>query len=325
VTKTVRDDLTISTPVLPASILTACSGHPNHIQNAPSSARFYPQQNTLHTAASANMAIFGPHVLAAAPPPNTRLISAPLYARYVSGVCVQGEPSTVEKFFAPSNLEPDETPSHTFVASGKKEIPRKPNTLRRPSLSLRRSLSRLRSNSPPTVTGGHRRCQSEKDAEAPPSQAQSDSACTSPRLSRQSSATKRSWPSLGLSRNVVFDAAPRYKIHELDAIPEPPSAKGDSFPIIAATTCIHAITTDAPNPAPTTQKKKPLPVRPKRADSGTGSEFNDFVFDEEPKCFSNMVAMQAYEERMALYDSMPNYWTTTEYGLGDWNGGIKGL
>jgi hypothetical protein len=35
--------------------------------------------------------------------------------------------------------------------------------------------------------------------------------------------------------------------------------------------------------------------------------------------------MQAYEERMALYDSMPNYWTTTEYGLGDWNGGIKGL
>ena len=278
------------------------------------------------------MAIFGTHVAAAAPPLNTRLISAPLYARYVSGVCVQGEPSTVESFFAPSNLEPDEPPSHTFVASGKKEIPRRAtgisNTLRRPSLSLKRSLSRLRSNSPP-ITSGHRRCQSEKATEVPTSNPQSDSACTSPSLSREST-IKRSWPSLGLSRNVVFDAAPRYKIHELGAIPEPPPTD-DTFPEFSPTSCIHAITTDAPNPAsatnraPTTQKKKPVPVRPKRADSGTGDEFHDFVFDEEPKCFSNMVAMQAYEERMAMYDSMPNYWTTTEYGLGEWNGGIRGL
>jgi hypothetical protein len=256
------------------------------------------------------MAIFGTHTA----PPTARLISAPMHARYVSGVSVDEEPSALQGYFALSKLEPDELPSHTFVAQGKTEIPQSniiSCPIRRRNLSLKRSLSRLRSNSGPHASVPHRRCQSEKHIELPTTHEQSDTELPSPSQICRASTGKRSWTSLGLGRNVVYDAAPRHKASELGTVPAPPPK---DLPRPSPPAHVRTISTNSVASS-TAEKDKPLPARPRRVDSAAGSDYSDFStfsVDEEPMCFQNIVAIQDYEERLALYDAKMNYWAMPE-------------
>lgn len=86
--------------------------------------------------------------------PRTLTISGPFDPRHVSGVTIPGVITPAvgqENATTVSGLEPDETPSHTFVAQGNIEVPRRSNTiaisLGRPVLRLRTSFSMLRGQS----------------------------------------------------------------------------------------------------------------------------------------------------------------------------------
>ncbi|KAF2877764.1 hypothetical protein BDV95DRAFT_600464 [Massariosphaeria phaeospora] len=86
-------------------------------------------------------------------------ISGPFDARHVGGVSIPGvqRPSVVAARVQHSvqrslTLEPDQPPSHTNAATGTTEVPRRransfADSIRRPSLRLRTSISRLRSRS----------------------------------------------------------------------------------------------------------------------------------------------------------------------------------
>lgn len=81
------------------------------------------------------------------------IISGPMNAKHLGGIDVMGgtQPSILDNYFDKTMLEPDELPSHTYVATGNIEVPKRSDTIagaiRRPSGSLRRSFSKLRRNS----------------------------------------------------------------------------------------------------------------------------------------------------------------------------------
>ncbi|KAH7410023.1 hypothetical protein DE146DRAFT_334446 [Phaeosphaeria sp. MPI-PUGE-AT-0046c] len=81
------------------------------------------------------------------------VISGPMDAKHVGGInvlCGQ-QPSMLDNYFSKNTLEPDQLPSHTFVATGNIEVPKRSETIavtiRRPSVAIRRSFSRLRRSS----------------------------------------------------------------------------------------------------------------------------------------------------------------------------------
>lgn len=84
---------------------------------------------------------------------KTLVISGPIDAKHVGGINVMGgqQPSIVDNYFSKNALEPDQLPSHTFVATGNIEVPRRSDTfggtVRHPSVAIRRSLSKLRRSS----------------------------------------------------------------------------------------------------------------------------------------------------------------------------------
>jgi hypothetical protein len=69
-----------------------------------------------------------------------------------------------------------------------------------------------------------------------------------------------------------------------------------------------------------TETAPPLPARPKRADSGTAVDFDSRSLIEKPKSFKDILAIQNYKDRMALYEKTRNYWANAEHGLAEWTG-----
>lgn len=84
---------------------------------------------------------------------KTLVISGPIDAKHVGGVNIMSgqQPSMIDSYFSKTALEPDQLPSHTFVATGNIEVPRRSDTfagtVRHPSVAIRRSLSKLRRSS----------------------------------------------------------------------------------------------------------------------------------------------------------------------------------
>jgi hypothetical protein len=136
------------------------------------------------------------------------IISGPMDAKHVGGVNVMGgnQPSMLDSYFDTPKLEPDELPSHTFAAKGKFEVPRRAETfseaIRQPSLSLRKSISKMRRSSVSSISEPRR-------ATTPPSKTntileRSDSVVTrtSPRPLRMQSSLSRLRQKVGLDRDV---------------------------------------------------------------------------------------------------------------------------
>ncbi|KAF2631489.1 hypothetical protein BU25DRAFT_407141 [Macroventuria anomochaeta] len=275
------------------------------------------------------MPIFGSHSNAVTPP-KSRLISGPMHARHVGGVSITGGTggnTSLDSYFAPTSLEPDELPSHTYAASGKIEVPRRSNTftnaVRRPSLSLKRSISRLRGGSGSQGSEGHKRSQS--DNRPIMTSMRSDPAVSSVHQAIQRKPSPiPSRPNTSLDWD-VYTSTTRPKSPETDAIPEPPPK---DYPRINSkismySSSAYSAVTDYEQP-PTKETPPPLPVRPRRADSGTAIEFDDVPAEERPMGFKEIAAMQSYKDRMALYEKTRDYWANAEHGLAEWTGRTGG-
>lgn len=272
------------------------------------------------------MPIFGSYS-SVVTPPKSRLISAPMHARHVGGVSITAETggnTSLDSYFAPTSLEPDELPSHTYAASGKIEVPRRSNTftsaVRRPSLSLKRSISRLRSGSIPRGPGGHKRSQSDNRATMQTTKSDSPVSRT---IQRKPSPTPAQ-PSMSLDWK-VHKTTTRAKTSELDAVPEPPPK---DYPRITPkisiyTMSTYSVVTDYTQP-PRKETPPPLPVRSRRADSGTAINFDDVPAEERPMGFKEIVTTQSYKDRMALYEKTRDYWANAEHGLAEWTGRTGG-
>jgi hypothetical protein len=270
---------------------------------------------------SFTMPIFGSHS-GGMTPPKARLISGPMHARHVGGVSITGGTggnTSLDSYFAPTSLEPDELPSHTYAANGITEVPRRSNTftnaVRRPSLSLKRSISRLRGGS-----GSHKRSQSDNRPTMPTTK--SDTAVTQSIQRKASPISTQT--NMGLDWD-VYDPTARVKTPELNTAPKPPpkdyprlNTKVSMYSMSA-----YSVITDYEQP-PRKETPPPLPGRPRRADSGTAIEFDDVPEEVRPIGFKEIAAMQSYADRMALYEKTRNYWANAEHGLAEWTGRTGG-
>lgn len=269
------------------------------------------------------MPIFGSHSNAANKP-KSRLISGPMHARHVGGVNITGGTggnTSLDSYFAPTSLEPDELPSHTYAASGVVEVPRRSNTftkvVRQPSLSLKRSLSRLRSNS---ISQGHKRSQS--DNRPAMMATKSDPIVPLPIQRKASPIPAR--PNTDLDWDVQTS---EHGSESAGAAVVPPPLPKDAHRLNAKVSMysmsaysVHSDYEAIPRKGP----PPPLPIRPRRSDSGTAISFDYIPEEARPMGFKEIAAVQNYNDRMALYEKTRDYWANAEHGLAEWTGRTGG-
>lgn len=269
------------------------------------------------------MAIFGPHSNTATIS-RSRLISAPMHARHVGGVSITGGTggnTSLDSYFVPTSLEPDELPSHTYAASGIIEVPRRSNTfgnaVRRPSLSLKRSLSRLRSGS---ISQGHKRSQSDNRSAMMTSRSDP---VVMPSIQRKPSAALPR-PKLSFESD-VYAPSIEAKPAEMEVVPPPPPK---DLPRLTANVPMNSTQAHPANLHNELVEIKdtppPLPVKPKRSDSGSAVAFDGVSQETRPKGFKEIAAIRSYQERMALYERTRDYWANAEHGLAEWTGRTGG-
>lgn len=296
---------------------------------------------------------------------KTLTISGPMNAKHVGGVNVTGSNGpNVDNYFANTSLQPDELPSHTFVASGTTEVPRRADTIasviRRPSISIKRSLSKLRTKSISHFPQVHRDNDGDEQFDMPIARTDSTKA---PRPLKMQSSMSRLRQKVGLDRDLHEPIpVPKAKTPEPETAPEPvqkdypPLKMRKSIARLTTASSIYTISPDAENSrtstalqrqsstlqrqpssaqrraSPTPQRlpsnaKNPVPtrpVRPKRADSGTAIDFNDVPVQERPIPFKDILAVQSFADRMAMYKKTRDYWANADHGLLEWTGRAAG-
>lgn len=284
-------------------------------------------------------------------------------AKHIGGVSVTASNnSSLDSYFTNTTLEPDELPSHTFVATGTTEVPRRSDTIagaiRRPSISLKRSLSRLRraSISHSHLPDLHRKHAGEHLADMPVARSNSTKA---PRPLKMQSSMSRLRQKVGLDREFYQPPVPKSMTPEPETAPKP--VQKDYPPLrprrsLARLTTASSIYPESevartstiiqrqpstiqrqtsvirpqpsaiqrpPSPpmqrqSSTAQKSKQPSVRPKRADSGTAIDFGDVPVDQRPLGFKEILAVQSLADRMALYKKTREYWANADHGLMEW-------
>ncbi|KAF1945773.1 hypothetical protein EJ02DRAFT_25132 [Clathrospora elynae] len=287
---------------------------------------------------------------------KTLVISGPMDAKHVGGVNIVGSMGGIDSYFVNAALVPDELPSHTFVATGKTEVPRRSHTiastLRRPSLSIKRSLSKLRRRS-----GSHHpeHCQSEYEHQAEQTMKKSDS-INAPRSLRMQSSISRLRQRVGLDRD-LYGMVPVSKTPTPEPQMTPKSIQKDYPPLnnrkaltrLTTASSIYTNTSEIENtrisvtlqrqasvlqrqPSTVQRRLSPIkhqpsntkaqlprpPVRPKRVDSGTAIELNHVPVQERPIPFKDIMAVSSLAERMAMYKKTREYWASADHGLITW-------
>ena len=154
------------------------------------------------------------------------VISGPMDAKHVGGVNVMSGSTQsigIDSYFKNTTLEPDETPSHTFVATGNIEVPRRSdtiaNTIRQPSLSIKRSISKLRRKSISHMPNVHHRAEPEQQGETSIGRTAST---TSHRPVRMQSSISRLRQRVGLDRDQHANGStPNASSQEPEITPQP--------------------------------------------------------------------------------------------------------
>jgi hypothetical protein len=297
------------------------------------------------------------------------VISGPMDAKHMGGVDVMGgmQPSIIDSYFNNTELKPDGFPSHTFVAAGKIEVPKRSVTvassIRRPSPSLRGSFSKLRRQSVSHVPDLRSTSESKKRSDMELDRSDSVNTKSSARPLRMQSSLSRLRQRVGLDRDLYEPAVVSKPVtSESKATSE--SVKGYQAPLrtrkslsrVISYSSFKSAEPDLPKPSalmhqqpslppqsvstvqrrplPTmhqpsivstvTISSKPLPVRPKRADSGTAIDFDRVPVKERPLPFQNIMAVQSLAERMELYKKTREYWAYADHGLIEWTGHASG-
>ncbi|KAH7378214.1 hypothetical protein BKA66DRAFT_442881 [Pyrenochaeta sp. MPI-SDFR-AT-0127] len=300
--------------------------------------------------------------------PKTINISGPMNAKHVGGVNVGGNSGSIlDSYFANSTLEPDETPSHTYVAIGTTEVPRRSNTIasviRQPSVSLKNSLSHFRTSSTSHLTDLYRKHDVERQANIAVTRSKS---AKQPQPLRMQSSMSRLRQRVGLDRDIHAPiSVSKPIIPDPEVAPAPPQKDYPSLKSrasLARLTTAPSNSTDSPEvhvgratsiqyrqastfqrqsstiikhssndqqqqkrPSPAIQRQlsnlqteKQLPVRPKRADSGTAIDLDDVPVQQRPIPFKQILAEKSFTRRMALYKKTRDYWATADHGLIEW-------
>ncbi|PVI07452.1 hypothetical protein DM02DRAFT_327085 [Periconia macrospinosa] len=266
--------------------------------------------------------------------PTTLRISAPFDARHVGGVSIPGATNPLRGTGpAPVPLEPDETPSHTFAATGNIEVPRRSNSiassLSKPSLRLKTSLSLLRGRSQgnsPSPMSAH---QNKKEGESPMEYTNSSPHHSSPVQSvRKGLSSSRRWQRIHRDEPTpvtsIIPPTTKAEVRPLHAEMStrplaPVPSRVDLAPPPKATPHeyrVQPLLESTPTPPP--KPPKTQPVRPRRADSGTAIDLDGVSPSERPLGFQQIRAVPSLAERMALYKKTREYWATADHGLTDW-------
>jgi hypothetical protein len=277
------------------------------------------------------------------------------------------QPSLLDSYFSKNPLQPDELPSHTFVAQGKTEVPRRSDTIagtiRRPDLSIRHSISRLRRKSISHTS--EKRSSSEERNNINIAPDRSDSVMTKKdvRPLRMQSSLSRLRQRVGLDKDLyVSPPVSKPATPEPEAAPSPiqkdypPLRMRKSFSRIASYASSHYSEPEQiipsmpmmPHPPsiqrqPSTIQRKPSPqprqpvvaatkpipntkllARPKRADSGTAIAFDDLPEQQRPMPFQEIMAVQSFADRMAMYKKTREFWACADHGLVEWTGKAGG-
>lgn len=270
--------------------------------------------------------------------PTKLSISAPFDPRHVSGVSIPGVTvPLIGQATASVPLEPDETPSHTFVATGNIEVPRRSNSiahsLSRPSLRLKSSISMLRGRSQSNSSALQNTQDQKKEEErgSPPERTDmSPHRKPSTQHLRKKSSSSRLWmkihrdepaPVTSTIPQVVSREARTYQAERNNAPLFRTPSYGTPMPPPKATPYEYdyrnrPLPERLPTPPP--KPEKALPNRPKRADSGTAIDLDDVPPEERPLGFQEIMAMPSFSDRMALYKRSRDYWATADHGLIEW-------
>ncbi|KAG9190239.1 hypothetical protein G6011_08327 [Alternaria panax] len=276
---------------------------------------------------------------------KTLVISGPMDAKHVGGVNVLGNGgSSLNNYFPSTAIVPDERPSHTFVAVGRTEVPRRSDTvagtLRRPSVSLTRSLSRLRRSS-----SSHRTEVARGAGEEQQVHSQMEISNNTGRPLMMQSSMSRLRQKVGLDRE-LYDTMPITKTPTPEPVPIPEPVEKDYLPQQDRRALARLTTTSSIYSTPDLdfsgtripRKQQPLviqrrpspskpqspiasaqlPARSKRADSGTAIDFKDVPLQERPIPFKEIMAAPILAERMAMYKKTREYWAHADHGLIAW-------
>jgi hypothetical protein len=296
---------------------------------------------------------------------NALVISCPMDPKHVGGINVTGgkQPSILDSYFSKTALEPDEVPSHTYAATGNIEVPKRSDTIagaiRRPNVSLKRNLSKLRRKSLSHVSEIHSLTQSNRNTNGPIARSESVKTKDNTRSLRMQSSLSHLRQRLGLDR----------ELHESATISKPIAAEPErapapiekDYPPLQTRKPLSRATSHASSkyPEPKRQvmsnsvQRKPSSVQqeasaiqrrlppasqeplaisstskqqvpPKRADSGTAIALDEIPVLERPLPFKEIMAVKRFTERMALYKRTREYWAYADHGLIEWTSRASG-
>ncbi|KAF1916011.1 hypothetical protein BDU57DRAFT_573564 [Ampelomyces quisqualis] len=288
------------------------------------------------------------------------VISGPMDAKHVGGINVMGgiQPSMLDSYFNRNALQPDELSLHALVAKDNIEVPKRSDTIagmiRRPSLSIKRSFSKLRRRS--TISHASE-AHSTNKANAELGQSDSVDTTRSARTLKMQSILSRLRQSVALGRDLSASPPASQRLtpelggaptttRKLDLplqlrkpisstyIPRKPSLsqQDTSFAERKTSTIARKPSTMQRKPSPPlhgqaiaqSSRSAQPPSRQKRADSGIAAAFDKVPAQQRPLPFQEIMAVKSFAERMAMYKRMREYWACAEHGLVEWTGKSAG-
>jgi len=290
---------------------------------------------------------------------RARVISGPFDARHVGGVSVGGASISFGSALASSEREEKFERIDGGSENGG-HAPRRSHTVaesrRRPSVRLRSSLNRLRARSSEGTGDVHRRRDVFlEEGKIGEEDGQGDVAPL--KSLRKKTSSSRFWLRVHQDAKREKDELTEgTQLKSTQTVVQAKEGKGDSKeerevgnpymyrgtglpppppppPPLSETktnTTISQYTNQQSHPTPAsrilahthhnTPRKPPLPVRPKRADSGTAIAFDDVPMAERPLGFKEIAALPSLEERLRVYRRTREYWAGVDHGLGEWVG-----
>jgi hypothetical protein len=263
---------------------------------------------------------------------KTLIISGPMDAKHVGGINVMGNRGlNIDNYFTSTAIVPDDSPSHTFMAVGKTEIPRRSDTIastiRRPSISLKRSISKLRRSSSSHPSEPHHKVENEQPLDKPMSRSESPN---THRPLRMQSSMSRLRQRVGLDRELyVHDRKALARLTTASSIyttmSDSEPARTSILPHRQSSIIQRQSSTIPRRPSPierqpsnANQQPPQPPSRPTRADSGTAIDFNNIPVQERPIPFKEIMAVSSFADRMAMYKKTREYWASADHGLVTW-------
>ncbi|RAR13533.1 hypothetical protein DDE83_003133 [Stemphylium lycopersici] len=279
------------------------------------------------------------------------IISNPMDAKHIGGVNVMASSGqNLRNYFPSAGIIPDERPSHTFVAIGKTEAPRRSDTIastiRRPSISLKRSLSRLRrksfSHHPGARRGSAERYRVDSQLQRP----DSTTAYKPLAVQRNTSIPRQRVASyLDADGTMPVPQSPTLEVEDILEPKQDTSSKprdNRALAPLTTTSSIYSTATDihivsmstALQRKPVANQQWPLPSKHTPLDtnilipqppekishpgSSTAIDIRDVPIEERPIPFREIMAVSSLSERMNMYKKTRDYWATVDHGLLEW-------